>query len=425
MTQIALEGPRTDQRLGRHSWILLLMMLAVALGHFNRISITVAGAERLIPTYGLKPTQMGWIYTAYLLVYTLCMTPGGWFIDRFGARRALLIVLTSSAVFMYLVGLSMGCYSTAFALWANLLVLRSLMGLFNAPQHPSAARLVGDLVPPSARNLLNGSVNFAACVGISSTYLLFGWLIDRFDWDGASLCASGVTFVLVLIWLLFVDRREGSVRQSIEPPHRSAGEFAFLFHHPSMFFLTLSYALVGYFQYLFFYWAQYYFEQVRHLPAGTSRLYTTLLTLAMGLGMVVGGLLGDVLQTRWRHRWACAIIPVAGLVFSAGLVLPGIFSSDPEVTLVCFILAMAGVGAGEGTFWTLAVELGGERGGTAAGILNTGGNAGGLLAPVITPYLSQLLGWQTGLGVASVVCLLGALCWWWIEPAPQKLRQDP
>jgi hypothetical protein len=37
-------------------------MLVVACGHFNRIAITVAGTERIIPDYGLSAGRMGLVY---------------------------------------------------------------------------------------------------------------------------------------------------------------------------------------------------------------------------------------------------------------------------------------------------------------------------------------------------------------------------
>src|SRR5690349_9721674 len=58
-------------------------------GHFNRISISVAGAEKIIPGELIDKERMGWVYFAFLLVYTACMIPGGWAIDRFGGRAAL------------------------------------------------------------------------------------------------------------------------------------------------------------------------------------------------------------------------------------------------------------------------------------------------------------------------------------------------
>jgi dipeptide/tripeptide permease len=64
------------------------------------------------------------------------------------------------------------------------------------------------------------------------------------------------------------------------------------------------------------------------------------------------------------------------------------------------------------------VELGGRRGGTAAGICNTGGNLGGLLAPLMTPWVSELWGWPWGIGLGSLICLAGATLWVWIDLTP-------
>jgi hypothetical protein len=41
---------------------------------------------------------------------------------------------------------------------------------------------------------------------------------------------------------------------------------------------------------------------------------------------------------------------------------------------------------------------------------------------VLTPLVSAWLGWQAGLGLASVVCLLGALCWIGIDPQERLER---
>jgi len=89
-------------------------------------------------------------------------------------------------------------------------------------------------------------------------------------------------------------------------------------------------------------------------------------------------------------------------------------------------LALAAVGAAEAPVWTTAVELGGPHGGTAAGICNTGGNAGGLLAPILTPLvsgwisrqfgLSEQAGWQWGISLGSGIALAGAVLWYWIIP---------
>ncbi len=125
-------------------WRLVALLLAmVATAHFNRISMSVAGAGAIIPKEGIDPTHMGMVYSAYLLLYTFAMSPGGWFNDHFGPRLGLFVVGAGSTVFVTLTGLA-GCLWTGTTLLLGLLAIRGLMGILNAPTHPGAARLVGN-----------------------------------------------------------------------------------------------------------------------------------------------------------------------------------------------------------------------------------------------------------------------------------------
>jgi dipeptide/tripeptide permease len=94
----------------------------------------------------------------------------------------------------------------------------------------------------------------------------------------------------------------------------------------------------------------------------------------------------------------------------------GLLATEPGWIAVWFALALAAVGATEGPMWATALELGGRRRATAAGLFNTGGNAGGVLAPVVTPLVSNAFGWQWGIGLGSLVCLAGVCLWLWINP---------
>jgi MFS family permease len=415
--------------------MLPLMMLVVALAHFNRISMSVAGAEKIIGPDFISETQMGWVYSALLITYTLCMIPGGWFADRFGPRAAWMVLGFGSVVFIALTGVVGLVWTTPIALWLALLAVRGLLGVVFAPLHPTGARLVGNWVPPSGATLANGLTVGAAMVGIASTYFVFGKLMDTVGWPGAFLVASGVTLAVAFLWsLLGADHPPGGAdcldKALIDVRHPP--RFAELLRHRSLLCLTLSYAALGYFEYLFFYWAQYYFEKIQHLPKDQGRLYTTILTLAMGVGMVAGGWLTDRARSAFGARRGLAVVPVAGLLLSAVAVVVGLLTETPQVVLVAFTVAMAAAGASEGVFWTASVDIGGRSGGTAAGILNTGGNAGGLLAPILTPVISAYLGWKAGFGMASVVSIVAAALWWGIDPSDrldlppeEKLSQGP
>jgi MFS family permease len=402
--------------------IVPLMMVFVALAHFNRVSMSVAGTEKIIPSGTLSKPKMGLVYSAFLLSYTILMIPGGWFIDRFGPRAGWLIVGFGSAAGALLTGLAGQEFAAPAALLTALLVVRTLMGCANSPLHPTGARLVANWIPPSGAALANGLLTGAACVGMAAQYVIFGALIDRFDWPGAFMVMSGVTLLVALVWAsVGADHPPGTT-----PPARPVSEdhFLRLLANPALLCLALSYAALSYFQYLNMYWIQDYFENEQKLGKEVSRRNAAILVLAMGAGMVVGGWLSNQALRRFGPRRGLALVPVFGLCLAAIAYLLGIRSTDEKVVLVCFAAAMGAAGLGEGSFWTAAVRIGGRRGGAAAAVLNTGGNAGGLLAPPLTPVISEQFGSQTSLAVGAFVCLLAAALWWGVQ-SPLLRRESP
>jgi len=409
-------------------WRIVGLLLAyAALVHFNRISIAVAGTERLMAQFKISEQLMGWVSSAYLISYTLLMTPGGWFIDRFGPRAALLVVGFGSAICVGLCGLA-GFTASAALVVPALIVFRLCMGVTNAPFHPGAAHTACRWIPGPQLSTVNGLINAAALVGIGATPYLLGFLMDELGWPGAFVTAASVTAVVSAAWwacaanrpsehrgvneaerqLIAVDAsgKAAATRRSGLPPWRKR----------SVILLTLSYAAVGYFQYMFFYWMQYYFVTILKLGKDTGRLYATILAFAMAVGMMAGGWLTSRAQSAWGLRRGRTSIAVCGMLASAALLGAGILCQDKIWIVIYFSLALASLGTCEGAFWSTATDLGGERSGTSAAIVNTGGNAGGALAPIMTPLASQLFGWNGAIAVACVYCLLGALCWIWIDP---------
>lgn len=185
----------------------------------------------------------------------------------------------------------------------------------------------------------------------------------------------------------------------------------------SLVVLTLSYVAVGYFEFMLFYWMQHYFKTLG-MGDRESRHYSTACTLAMAFGMFAGGWLSDRAQRRFGLRRGRAAVPVAAMLGGALFLGLGVANAEyPRLVVAFFALAMAAGGACEGPFWTTAVELGGKRGGTSAAVFNTGGNVGGFVAPILTPLVSQRAGWGAAIGLAAVLCVLGAIVWWWVDPA--------
>ena len=407
-------------------------MLVVACAHFNRVGISVVGTERIIKEYQFKPDAMGDVYSAFLWMYTLAMLPGGMLAARFGARRARMRLVFGSTVFVALTGCVGLIGAGAATVWLGLVVVRGLLGMVNAPLHPGSARMVYDCVPAESRSLANGLVTAAACVGIASTYYVMGALIDRFGWQFALVITSGLTLVVALVWTFATDASDGAGDRDVpDRPSPLAGLTSVLSNR-SVIAITLSYGAFDYFQYLFFYWSQYYFETIRHESASTARGYSTVITLTMGAGMISGGWLADHAPRSFSPWWRRAAVPVLGMIGSGVVFELGLLGTSAQATLAALAVSAALVGACEASFWTTVVRIGRPFGGTAAGLMNTGANLGGAVALQITPRMGEYFakqygtdaGWRLSLAVAGIIAIIGGVMWWWVDPADRLSNSE-
>ncbi len=282
-------------------WRLVLLLMAICFAaHFNRISMAVAGDMRIMKEYAISPTKMGAVYSAFLLAYTLSMIPGGWLIDRHGPRVAMQVVCLGSAVFVVITGCVGLLIDSGAAALGAFVAVRSLMGIFSAPLHPAAARAVSLHVPLSARSMTNGLVTGAALLGVALTYLLFGQLVVQFRWPAAFVIAGLSTAFIGWLWSYYTRALPAP---TASPLHAAAARRAFsraatspaavkawLRQSKNLLLLTCSYGAVGYFQYLFFYWMQYYFQTRVEARRRAQPVLCNHSTAGHGLGNAAGRL---------------------------------------------------------------------------------------------------------------------------------------
>ncbi|MBM3803455.1 MAG: MFS transporter [Acidimicrobiia bacterium] len=396
-------------------WGLVALLLAYSfVSWLNRVSMSVAGTEKIIPEGVLSETQMGDIYSALVLTYTVFMLPGGWFADRAGPRLALILMGLGSAVFAAMTGVAGQFLVPTTGLYVGLLAARGLMGVFTAPIYPASAWVVSLEVPENRRAEANGLIMGAALLGIAAAPFAFGFLMDWLRWPVAFVVMGGITAALAVAWMLVTSRR--SLRGLDAPTVISAGTrnqhrspWWDLLRNRRLLFLTAAYAFIGYYENLFFFWSQYYFKDVMHYGKETSRVYSTVLYVAMALGMFTGGLLADRVSYATDSRRARLLVAVCGLLGGAAFLSVGLAVTQPHLVVASLSLALAAVGLCEGPLWAMAVESGGRRGGTAAGIFNTGGNFGGIFSPAITPRLAVAVGWTSAVAVSVGGCLVGVV----------------
>jgi MFS family permease len=130
-------------------------------------------AERYIrEDLGLSDERMSWLLGAFFLAYALGQVPSGWFSDRYGARRMLVLYIVAWSVLTGLIGLAMS--------FLAVLALRLGFGLAQAGAYPTSAGVLSKWVPFSERGLTSGIVSLGGRVGGAAAPVLTAYLILAF-----------------------------------------------------------------------------------------------------------------------------------------------------------------------------------------------------------------------------------------------------
>jgi ACS family glucarate transporter-like MFS transporter len=409
----------------RYVSLVLLMIALSAVSYFDRVIMSIA-APRILNEFALSETQMGWIYSAFILTYAVFMAPGGALADRFGADRVLLLVGFGSALFTAITACAgMPGISAWVGIFPSFLIVRLALGACTAPLYPSCARINATVMPAKWRARVWGGVAAGCGIGGACAPPLFTLMQTRWGWRrGFCLSAAGTAVLALAWWCVRADAfRTTDIAQPGEPDSSKRDRRQLLLN-PNLLLLTLAYAATNYFEYIFFYWLFYYFGQIRHIAAQQSAMYTTFIWLSWAAMTPIGGWVSDRAVASYGRRQGRRLVPIFALTFSAILLYlaTSTQSSVAMVSLLCVALGCAATT--EGPFWVAASEIGSARPAAAAGVMNTGGSVGGFLAPVITPFVAARGGWPAALYTGSAVVLGAVVLWFFVDAGQPDVHRE-
>src|SRR5580698_2166813 len=235
--------------------LIALMFGFSMVSYFERTIISIAGPE-LMKAFNLSPTQMGSIYSAFILGYALLMIPGGYITDRLGGRLTLALMGGLSALFTALIVLSgrpgLGTY---IGIVPALFIMRLGLGAVTAPLYPACARITANWIPVVHHARVQGLVIAGSALGAALSPVLFAWMLIHFKWRASFLMAGGISVLLGAAWYAYARDLPPEDTTFPAPAGVLPGRTAWmnLFTNRNLMLLTFAYGTLGYFQYIFFY----------------------------------------------------------------------------------------------------------------------------------------------------------------------------
>ncbi len=391
----------TEARTSVRWKIFLMMLFLIAINYIDRASLSVA-MPLIAKEFDLSPAMQGLILSSFFWTYALMQVPGGMLADKYKPR----IVIACATVFW---GIAQAV--AAFTTNATQLLLTRLgLGAAEAPIYPAGGKLNAIWMTQNERGrgatLLDGGAPLGAALGA----IIITWLIAALDSWRLAFIVAGVGTVLagVLAWYYVrnsprehrgVNELEARyIEEALASEHRAepanlSGRSLDFFKYRSVWCMAIGWMCFNTVFYGLLTWMPNYLNKVHGFDIKQMGGASFIIFFSGFVGELIGGWIAD----KWKEAGGRPNVVMRTLFGIAAVVATAsIFSvayvTDPVVVVVLlsstlFFLRWCGL------FWCVPSMLGTRnKVGFLGGVMNLGGNIGGISVPIIVGMIVQFTG---------------------------------
>ncbi|VVD98231.1 MFS transporter [Pandoraea terrigena] len=381
--------------------IFFLMLCLISINYIDRASLSVA-MPLISKEFDLTPAMQGLILSGFFWTYAVMQIPGGMLADKYKPR----IVIALATVFW-------GIFQAAAALCTNatsLLLTRFGLGAAEAPIYPAGGKLNAIWMTQYERGrgatLLDGGAPLGAALGA----IIITWLITMLGSWRLAFVIAGVGTVLAgyVAWryirntprehpsvnddeATYIEQAQASEHRA-EPANLSGRSLDF-FKYRSVWCMALGWMCFNTVFYGLLTWMPNYLHKVHGFDIKQMGGASFIIFFCGFIGELFGGWVGD----KWKaaggspNKVMRTLFGIAAVIATASIFSVAYVKSD-VVTVVLlsstlFFLRWCGL------YWCIPSILGTRnKVGFLGGVMNLGGNIGGISVPLIVGLIVQTTG---------------------------------
>ncbi|HET7810398.1 MAG TPA: MFS transporter [Steroidobacteraceae bacterium] len=410
----------TGSKAGNYRWVICaLLFVCTTINYIDRNSLSVLKTT-LQQELHWTDVDYGWITTAFTCAYAMFPSLIGFFVDRFGVKKALagaLVLWSAAAAAHGLVGTVIG-----------FMIVRFVLGLAEAANFPASIKAVAMWFPQKERALATGLFNSGTSVGVIVSGVVV-WIATQTSWQMAFLAIGLLGLFWLVFWQKYFDAPERVARVGqAELDYIKAGipkatesvkvPWPVLLRRREIWPFLIGKFITDPVWWFYLFWLPDYLARERGLDALKAGFWVGVIYVGSSIGSILGGWLsGNLIKRGWTVGKARMLTMALAAVFMPSSILA--YYADSFVACVAFIsLATACHQAWSANLFTNATDLFPQKvSGSVVGLGATAGGFGGMLMTLLVGLAVQWTGNQQIAfilaGVMHVSSL--ALFWFWFR----------
>ncbi|MGE1061850.1 MFS transporter [Megasphaera paucivorans] len=421
-----LEVSQKEQPTKKRFIVLFVICLIYLITYLDRVNISIA-APFMMEEFGLNKMQWGIVLSVFSWTYAISQVPVGMLCDKFGARKTLSIIVTWWSVF------------TVATSWvwntASLVIVRLMFGLGEGGAFPSATRALAHWIPATERGFAQGLTHGFSRFGGAVTPMIAAFIMSLWGWRSCFEIFSVIGLIWAGVWWFWfrdtpeeykekwgginqieIDKIQGAKDTIVKSKPKL--KFKQLLKSKNAWFLCLSYPTYCYTVWIFMTWLPSYLVEARGFDLLHMGFFASIPLLAGTVGDTLGGIISDKIWKKTGNgKLARRIVPMSGMCIAAAFMIPGALTESAYMAVFFMACSLFGLEMAVGVYWATCLDIGNDYAGTISGFMNTIGNIGSALSPLVFGAVLQITGsWIYPFMVASSILVIGALLWLKVNP---------
>ncbi|MBA9028801.1 MFS transporter [Peribacillus huizhouensis] len=379
----------------RSKMILLVLYFGWIISYIDRTVISLAIVQ-IGEDLTLDASKLGIVLSAFFMGYALMQIPGGWLADRFGSRKVIVVAVVAWSIFTALSGLAWSLTS--------LLLIRFLFGLGEGGYPAASTKAISDYFPADKRTKAQSTMMSSNAFGAALAPILCAPLLVAFGWRNVFLFV-GLLGVVFVVWFLLSTRQAGTYSNSGVAVKPSRKEYAQLLCNSYLWKVLLIFFFVNVTNWGLLSWMPSYLMQGLGIDLKSVGLFSAIPTLFLTIGMIISGRIINKIGSKAKYGVITGIIITGASLYLMSLasgVFQVILYQSIAFTFMSFVMSFV---------FTVPHRVMEQKVvGTAFGIINFGGQAAGIISPMIMGALIASTGsYKAAFIFLTVCCLVAAV----------------
>lgn len=410
-------------------YILAMLFIVTTMNYVDRATLSMA-APAMRKDLAIDAVSMGYAFSAFGWSYTALQIPGGWVLDKFGAKVVYGLGLFLWSLFTFFQGMT-GFFLGLSAL-TTLFGLRFLMGMAEAPAFPANSRITTMWFPTHERGFASAIFNSAQYFALAAFNPLMGWILVAYGWRHVFYAMGIVGIILALVWFKVIRdpsnhpsvsaeeieyiqaggglAKMGDKKAKIEWSHIQS-----LIANRMMLGIYLGQFCLNTITWFFLTWFPTYLVQAKGMSILKVGLIASIPAIAGFIGGLSGGYISDWLLKRGHSLTFARKTPIIiGLILSGSIIAANYVQTE---SIVIAVMSLAFFAKGFGALgWVVIGDTSPkEMVGLSGGIFNFAGNIASIVTPIVIGYILKETGSFNGaLLFVGAMGLLGAMSYLFI-----------